>query len=113
MFFVLVAVLVLRGWVGEAMAGQMLAMELATAQASAQMAAMPDCPGHAAMDAAADDAGQGMNCGSCLSCQACSLNALPTAAVAAAPSMIHAHPPSERVLFASAPAAPGFKPPIS
>lgn len=116
LLILMVVLLCLRGWVGEAMAGQMLAMQLASAQANAQPAeipvAMPDC--QMAMDTAAQtDSGGGMSCGSCLSCQACSLNALPTAAPAVSASVAHARPLAERVQFSSAPPAPGFKPPIS
>jgi hypothetical protein len=112
----MVIVFTLRGWVGEAMAGQMLVMELAAAQAHAQPAeapvAMPDC--HMAMDTSAQgESGDGAICGSCLSCQACSLNALPAAAAAAPSSVAHARPQAVRVLVAKAPPAQSFKPPIS
>jgi hypothetical protein len=116
LLILMVILLSLRGWVGEAMAGQMLAMEVAAAQATMQPAheqvAMPDC--HMALEAASPgDANDGMVCGSCLTCQACSLNALPVAAIPAAGRMVHALPPPVQARFASAQPVPGFKPPIS
>lgn len=112
---ILVAVLCLRVWAGEAMAGHMLAQQVAAAAASAEpVSAMaehgPDCPGASA------DAGPATghaDCGSCLSCQDCSLNAMTMAFGA----QLFAHPapptPARHFYFASADPRPGFKPPIA
>lgn len=106
MLLVLVILLCLRGWVGEAMAGQMLGQQLQVAQAAA---AMPDCPGHAAMAAAGEESDS--SCGSCLQCQACSLHALPAAAPVLRARGVTAAPPAPPQSFVSAEPVRGFKPP--
>lgn len=115
LLFTLIAVLCLRAWAGEAMAGQMLAQQLHAASAAAAPAGSmqhgADC-----MAAMADEAGQtadnGTVCGSCLHCQDCSITALPTLA----PAMPAALPPAPRAnahaAFASAEPLQGIKPPI-
>lgn len=111
--YLLVAVLVLRGWVGEAMAGEMLAAQLQAA-ASASVPAGPvhgpDCAG--AMDQHAD-AESTMSCGSCLHCQDCSLNALPAVSLAASGVAPHTPFAGPAPAFASAEPARGLKPPIA
>lgn len=126
----LIALLPLRGLVGDAMAMQMLApaghaMDGAEAAAPAHghddlpTQAADDagpCPGHMAQapdDAAPTHAGTA-ECGTCTACQICHTVALavrdvPEAALAVAPSPPRAG--GER--FASVTPAPGLKPPIS
>lgn len=114
---ILVAVLCLRVWAGEAMAGHMLAQQVAAAAASApaepapaMVEHAPDCPGASADTAPA--AGHA-DCSSCLSCQDCSLNAMTMAFGA----QLFAQPapltPARHFYFASADPRPGFKPPIA
>lgn len=124
---VLVALLPLRGWVGDAMAGQMLAQHLA---ATKTVASTPvsmgggehsDCMGHAASPAApaADeavvaDAPAGADCPTCAQCQACSSFALALPPAIALPPLAQAVVPGEAAArFASADPLPGLKPPIS
>jgi hypothetical protein len=107
LLLLVVAALVLRGWVGEAMAGQMLAQQLQLPSAQAAVMHSPDCPG--AMAAEDDGAAAGQS----LHCQDCTLHAL-----TAAPLVLTRLPPASRVLpvapaFASAERVPGDKPPIS
>lgn len=110
LLLVLVAVLLLRGWAGEAMAGQMLAQQLQAAATAQELAAHPpDCPFAAA---AADEVDAPSAC-SCLQCDDCSLNAL------VVPLLPHAEPLAATPLaprplaFASAEPIRGLKPPIS
>jgi hypothetical protein len=114
---VVIAVLCLRVWVGEAMAGHMLAQQIAGALPASAAAVSPDaaehgpdCPG-AAMDEAAT-AGHA-ECGSCLSCQDCSLHAMTVAFEA----QLFAHPaapmPAGTFSFGSNDLRPGHKPPIA
>lgn len=123
----MIALLPLRGWVGDAMAmelapSRMAAHALPTAEpaqgphhgamAAAGMAAPADCPGHAA--AQDETQPKAADCNTCTACQSCH-------AVALTPSFPHLAPaplPANRPLaaahhFASAERAPGFKPPIS
>jgi cytochrome c553 len=104
--FLLVAVLLLRGWAGEAMAGQMLATQL-QALATAQQVHGEDCA-EAMVDEAADALA---DCASCVQCHDCTLNALPAMAAQAHPelpqALIAAPPPA----YASAEPRQGFKPP--
>jgi hypothetical protein len=95
------------------MAGQMLSLQLQAAS-PAGVAAMaghgPDCAGATNDGVAADSA---MNCGSCLHCQDCSLNALPTLSRSEAGTMAHAPFAAPARAFASAEPARGLKPPIA
>ncbi len=135
LLLVLILLLPLRGWIGEAMAGEMLARHIAVAAAAADghaghhaheahahehapAAHAPDhdCAGHAQPDVMADagtplpDAG----CNTCASCQVCSSVALGFD-VPAMPVIEFGHtPPSARLPhFASAELRLGRKPPIS
>jgi hypothetical protein len=111
--YLLVAVLLLRGWVGEAMAGQMLSQQLqaaAPAGAAAMASHGPDCAGAMESGAAAESA---MSCGSCLHCQDCSLNALPAVRPAEAGAAGHAPLAAPARAFASAEPVRGLKPPIA
>lgn len=112
----MLALMPLRVWVGDAMA-------IASVKQMSHpgvTAAMADCPGHdGAHEAPAANSDQGMahaseDCTSCSSCQIChtvALAALPTMATAAA--MPWATPQATLPRYTSAERAPGFKPPIS
>jgi hypothetical protein len=135
LFLLLIVLLPLRGWVGEAMAGQMLQQATAGAHAHAmaqasQHAHAPamhgdtaaphamaagccdDDSAHAPAQAAPSHAGG--DCGTCASCQVCSAVALapPQAAVAPA-GFTHPPPPAPERRYASAERALAFKPPRS
>ena len=129
LFVLMIALLLLRGWTGDAMAND---MALASLQQQPQQSttktiaahahaisaeahfdhesAMPathDCPGHAA------DGADG-HCQSCDVCQACHSVALTPAALDAAPVFSsRTQPHAKAARFASAEASPGHKPPIS
>ena len=107
LLLLVVAALVLRGWVGEAMAGQMLAQQLHLTSTHAAAMHSPDCPGSVADEGGEAAADQGLHC------QDCTLHAL-----TAAPPTLTRLLPASRVLpaapaFASAERVPGDKPPIS
>jgi hypothetical protein len=123
----MIALLPLRGWVGEAMAGQMAAQQLDAIKSGAEtpapigagagfppdfsMQAMPDCPGHAA------DAGQAAKADACACCDHCPmgssavLQADPPLRQPLAAPQARPLPVAER--FASAPGALALKPPMS
>jgi hypothetical protein len=123
----MIALLPLRGLVGDAMAADMMAKHLSTAQTAVETASAhhemdPDCMGHshanADTDANADaDASVATNaspCPTCASCQVCSSVALAFAAsVAVSPVFTQPTPVATLATFASADPATGFKPPIS
>lgn len=102
----LIAMMLLRGWVGEAMAGQMLAQQLHTAGIQAVQVQQPDCHQASASDAVLD-----ATCGSCLECDTCTLHALPAQPVAVAAFLPHALEAPIVAAFASAEPLRGFKPP--
>ena len=101
----LVAALLVRGWVGEAMAGQMLAHQLEAPSVHAMSMHAPDCPG-----AVADD---GEAAAASLHCQDCTLHALTAAALPLAHPLPAAPLQAFALPFASAEPQQGFKPPIS
>lgn len=130
-FILLILLMPLRGWAGDAMAIQMAlhpgvphaaATEAApgsehhgaTAQADHRNQAQPanavDCTDHAAADSAAPDS----HCQTCTMCQACHSLAitLPASALPGA-EPLNALPLLPAQFFASADRAPGLKPPIS
>ncbi|HEX7891176.1 MAG TPA: DUF2946 family protein [Ramlibacter sp.] len=118
----LVLLLPLRGLVGEAMAGQMLAQSAQEAQAPQQgHAAAHDCDQHGAAHAdeavaAAQDeaAGAHGDCPTCAACQVCSSFAvIPSAVAPASTRLSQAPPPAVTVAFHSAEPAHAFKPPRS
>jgi hypothetical protein len=111
MLFVLALVLLLRAWAGEVMAGQMLAHQLQAAANLAQVVHPSDCPGAALMEAAPDQSES--TCGSCLQCQDCSMNALPSLATRPAQAIAPQPDATMRLAFSSAEPLPGFKPPIA
>jgi len=132
----MIALLPLRGWVGDAMAMEMVAATLQqpeiainsvayhqdmareTAQFEAPHEAMvhADCPGHAAMtDAPADSQHQAdaADCATCAACQICHTVALtPIPLQIASTTLPTVQPQASSHHFASAERAPGFKPPI-
>lgn len=126
----MIALLPLRGWVGEAMAGQMLQQRLAEMAHATPAAATPsthdDCLGHgqtAGADAPVlagepqtkDNASFHAGCLTCASCQVCSAVALPALPVAAgtSPGLSQAPPQGRGWTAACAEPAGLFKPPIS
>lgn len=138
LFVFMIAVLLLRGWMGDAMANDMALAPLqhphtasqpqqsatktiaahahgesAKAHFDAESAAQAahDCAGHAANDSAPAGAA---HCPSCDACQTCHSAALIPARMDASPAFDPRTPPHARAArFASADAAPGQKPPIS
>ncbi len=121
-FAILIALLPLRSWAGDAMAIQMAAQ--ATATASADHA---DCMEHAAMAAmTAQDLGHDQtpdihnqdqrqgHCHTCAACQACSAVALALPETAMAlPALPHSVPRWTAARYTSADRSLGQKPPIS
>lgn len=107
LLLLVVAALLLRGWVGEAMAGQMLAQQLHLPSTHAAAMHSPDCPGSAAQAEDLGAADQGLHCQDC-TLHALTAGPLPLARVLPASRALTATP-----AFASAERAPGDKPPIS
>ncbi|MES2687345.1 MAG: hypothetical protein V4706_11015 [Pseudomonadota bacterium] len=130
----MIALLPIRGWVGDVMATEMASTmatqpENATKMVAAHAhgagaegqfdhetapqqaaATMPDCPGHGDAPAPATHA----SCDACQACQACHTVALTPPAASPASVMTALAPPHSPVArFASADMAPGQKPPIS
>jgi hypothetical protein len=116
----MIALLPVRGWVGDVMAAQMISDRLqpAAVAPAATETAHAECPGHAAMAAQAGapqpEAASHESCASCVTCQVCASVALlqPTAAQQPAALPLE-RPATGGAQFASAEPAPGFKPPIS
>lgn len=135
----MIALLPLRGWVGDAMAMEMvasalndteIAMDFAAPHADntrpkgeyhAQATAMAhaDCPGHTAMatsgDSPTDDSHpvHAADCATCAACQICHTVALtPVAWHIGTYALPAVQPQASSHHFASAERAPGFKPPI-
>jgi hypothetical protein len=119
-------VLPLRGLVGDAMAGEMLAMHMAGAAAASQVtaqaapAAHHECMDHAGSASmggeapASEPVQAGADCPTCASCQACSAVALTLPPAPALPVAAPRAPPaSSDTRFASTVPAQGLKPPIS
>lgn len=117
----LIALLPLRGWVGDAMAMERTAAALAQTAEHSLMVDMADhhadCHGHAAtVNAHAEAAPPSMadDCGSCTACQICHTLALTPVSLTSVPSPhLAGHPDAPVITFSSAERAPGFKPPIS
>ncbi len=137
-FAFMIALLLLRGWVGDAMANRMALAPLHPAPESRQLAtpataaaqtahktahktaheAAHDCAGHAAHDDSAPAASAHCpSCDACQACQACqACHSVALTSPAARPSTAlgpRTQPPAPAARFASADAAPGQKPPIS
>jgi hypothetical protein len=120
----LVALLPLRGWVGDAMATGMLAQQLVAIQNVAhdsdstlangmlehkKQPKMADCPGHPAV---ADDSDSTQhNCASCNLCHSVAFT--PVFATLLPAALAAALPHAANRSFTSAESAAGFKPPIS
>lgn len=118
----MITLLPLRGWVGNAMAVDMaLNMTLQQAvQAPAEPKAAPgmpeDCPMHAqtGAEAAADPVAADGHCNDCNTCELClALASFAWQAVAMGSFMPHAGPPSAGHPFSSAEDINRLKPPIS
>jgi len=130
LLILMIALLPLRAWAGDAMAGEMLAQQLiainsiaaehATTRGSGSFdhetaaLAMPDCHGQAASPADAAQAHHTASAGNaCSQCQACSSAALqPSATLLPAVPGPQALPATGTPQFASALPAAAFKPPI-
>jgi hypothetical protein len=118
----LVLLIPLRGWVGEAMAGQMLEQVMAAHEAHAEEAShahmhmhlADDCDEHAASASPSEPspAGAHADCGTCAACQACSSVALSTALPPPlAATVTQPRPESVQRTYASAEPLPARKPP--
>lgn len=122
----LIALLPIRGWVGDAMAGQMIGQHLAAPNiaevaVAEQAASLPEhegCAGHAAgatqapAEAPATDISA--DCGTCTSCQVChSVVIAPPSIDSGISPVRHRVAALPGMRFASAEPARGFKPPIS
>ena len=135
LFVLMITLLLVRGWTGDAMANDMALASLQHPHQPQQSTtktiaahthgtsaeahfdhepatpAMHGCAGHVADGAAPAADG---HCPSCDVCQACHSVALTPAAVGAAPVFgSRTQPRAKAARFASAEAAPGHKPPIS
>ena len=121
----MIALLPLRGWVGDVMAMEMLVQhplamqniaasaykESANSQFDAEIQA--ECPGHAESATPVSSTDQD-HCGSCPLCQICHSVAGPASWFAQPNGWLsHALPDVAHTRFASAPAAFALKPPIS
>ncbi len=138
MLALMIALLPLRGWVGDAMATEMASGMVAAAgphtsashphaggaeagthdhmtMDSPEHMAMPDCAGHGALAGSAqDNVSHDDHCGSCDSCQTCHTVALFDGAGASASTWpTPMAPASIEARFISADAALNQKPPIS
>lgn len=119
LLILLVLLLPLRAWLGDAMAGEMLHLPAAAAAPHAQHAASHDhgmhgdCAGHP--DASAADSEHPAldgDCRTCASCQACSAVALAAPPVArTTASFSHPQPQAVPLAFSSAEPHLAFKPP--
>ena len=114
----MITLLPLRGWVGNAMAVDMASQQAVQAQADLRgSAAMPDdCPMHAqtAAAAASDPPATAAHCTDCDTCELClALASFTWSAVAMGASAPHAGPPSAGHRFRSAEGLNRLKPPIS
>lgn len=114
----MITLLPLRGWVGNAMAVDMASQQAVQAQADVKQAsAMPeDCPMHAqaGAEAAGDPVTADGHCNDCNTCELClALASLPWPMVAMGSFTPHAGPPSTGHPFSSAESITRLKPPIS
>jgi len=125
----MIALLPVRGWVGNAMAIDMAAQQVVMAYGtvntmteSAAMnadASMPsDCPMHAQASAPADNTGEdsttGFHCNGCNTCELClTLASFTWTELPAATFTPRAEPSTHGTRFSSADSVSGLKPPIS
>lgn len=123
----LVALLPLRGWVGDAMATGMLAQQLTAIQSVAnnsditpaggmlehkKQPKMADCPGHPAAADGSDASDSTQH--NCTACNLCHSVAFTPLFASLLPTALPTAPPCAGTRsFTSAVAAAGFKPPIS
>lgn len=136
----MIALLPLRGWVGDAMAMEMMASALDhrvesasyfiashadSTSPEAQFNAQPmdmvhaDCPGHATMASSGNTPADSQHhadaadCATCAACQICHTVALTPIPLQIAAAVLPAgQPQTSSPHFASAERTPGFKPPI-
>lgn len=121
----LIALLPLRGWVGDVMAMELMGAALAPPEArsaahpphhdaAGECEHAPTHHGHALAGEPADDVQATVgDCNTCTACQICHSVALaPMPIQAAAPQLALAAPQSRLPQDVSAERAPGFKPPI-
>lgn len=121
LLILMIALLPIRGWVGNAMAGELLSHRVAAgavaiAHAHHGAGLHQDCMTHAQSpaDTAAKAQPDTSTTSSCASCQVFSAVALVFAdAMPRVASFQSPRPPPAEARFASADRAPGFKPPIS
>lgn len=115
----MIALLPVRGWVGNAMAVDMAAQQAQQAAANAESgieaSAMPeDCPMHAQASEAETSQADGAHCNGCNTCELClALASFTWPGLQPAAFTLHAEPLAGGTLFTSAERASGFKPPIS
>jgi hypothetical protein len=114
----MITLLPLRGWVGNAMAVDMASQQAAQAQADLKGAsAMPeDCPMHAqtGAEAASDPVAAAAHCTDCTTCELClALASFTWSAVAMGSFTPGAGPPCAGHPFSSAESIARLKPPIS
>jgi hypothetical protein len=112
----MIALLPLRGWVGDAMAGEMLRHHVAAAAVQAEQAPAADCMGHhgvAAPAAAGHTASVDGDGPTCASCQVCSAVALAFTAPAQVSGYSQPRPQTLERAHRNADRAQAFKPPIS
>ena len=118
----MIALLPLRGWVGDVMAAQMTSTVLSQSATESHhgmddatrhvMAEASDCSGHQA--GASEDASAQADCSTCTVCQICHSVALTPLLMSLPSAMLPGgQVQTSHVHFASAERAPGFKPPIS
>jgi len=121
LLILMVALLPLRGWVGDAMAAQMAGQQLTAIESIAGEVRTERATGHFVLEdaahdchsvAPASDPAEG-SCASCVQCQVCSALVLPSGAGPGAAVPARGVPAAKGVHFASAPRAPVFKPPIA
>ena len=118
----MIVLLPLRGWAGDAMATQMASHAIAIESASFDHQnqaldtpqAIHDCHEQAAGGLEADHTANNDHCGTCQACQACHTVALSPSALKITTSFTSPHlRPVKVAAFTSAAAALGQKPPIS
>lgn len=117
----MIALLPVRGWVGNAMAVDMAAQQVMLAQAapnaetSAATSAMPeDCPMNVQAIEAETPKADSAHCNGCNTCELClALASFTWPGLQPAAFTLHAEPLAGGTLFTSAERASSFKPPIS
>lgn len=117
----MIALLPLRGWVGNAMAVDMAAQQVAmapqaalVAEAGAEASAMPeDCPMFGKASEKETPVADGAHCNGCNTCELClALASFTWPGLQPAGFIPHAEPLAGGTLFTSAERTSSFKPPI-